>query len=461
MSANHRPQKKSKDALAHLLRHQKIYLSALLVLLFALSLLSNYLQEKPLLMGGESYYYLSSAQQELPYNPITMLFRLVPDQLAFSLPMLLTLGNLFLFYSLAGKARIPDKKVFLIALFFILTPAFMFSSLTLSSYSLYLFLVSLGVRLMLLEEHKKYAALLPFLLASCLDTFSALLLIAGVIGYFFIYKKEKGAFPKVLMVMIAAALVLNATLLNTPFFIGPFYVQDRSIDLISDLGSFSGTGVFTLLLAVIGLIASWQKKNLLLILSSSVIFITAYFFNTHTAFFLSLLIIVLAAFGFLSLWEKEWKLSFLKNAVLLLLVLGVFFSAFAYLERFSQHPPSQVDVAALQWIERNTDDEAVVLSAAENSYYIHYFAQRRPALNLHQDYGDQYLLAQEIFSAFYIDELFPLLEEDKVSIIYVSEEMKRDLPPGQEFLFLLQNERFKLLYFTEEAEVWSFEERKQ
>jgi len=86
---------------------------------------------------------------------------------------------------------------------------------------------------------------------------------------------------------------------------------------------------------------------------------------------------------------------------------------------------------------------------------------RKPVFSLHQDYHQDSQLSQEIFNAFYIDELFPLLEKNEVSIIYVSEDMKRQLPTQQEFLFLLQNERFKLLYFSEEVEVWSFEEAKQ
>ena len=166
---------------------------------------------------------------------------------------------------------------------------------------------------------------------------------------------------------------------------------------------------------------------------------------------------ILAAVGFATLLEQNWKLSFLRNAVLLLLLLGISFSAVAYLGRLSEYPPTPIDQDALEWIRQNTDQEAVVLSAPENSYYISHFAKRKPVFALHLDYLDNYQLSQEIFTAFYIDQLFPLLEKNKVSIIYVSEEMKQSLPQEQEFLFLLQNERFKLLYSAGNAEVWSFE----
>jgi len=445
----------------HLLHHQKIYLCILLLVLSTAILVLNYLHQKPLLMGGESYYYLSSAPQELLYNPLTLIFKLIPDQLLFLLPPLISLGTMVLFYVLAEKIKISEKNTFFIALFYILTPTFIFTSLTLSSYALYLLLVLGGANLLLLESRKKYFSIIPFLLASCIDTFSAMLLLAGIAGYFFIFKKSRERFPTIIIASVAAMLIVNAVILNTPFFIGPFLIQNRASDLISDLGGFSGVGFFSILLAFIGLIIYWQKKNLPLLISTLVIFIAAYVFNTHTVFFLSLLIVILASAGFEYLLEQNWKISFLRNAVLLLLLLGISFSAVAYHDRLSHYSPTSVDQKALGWIQRNTPKEAVVLSAPENSYYISYFAQRKPVFALHQDYRQQDDLSQRIFTSYYIDNLFPLLDENKVSIIYVSEDMKRKFPAQQEFLFLLQNERFKLLYFTEEAEVWSFEEAKQ
>jgi len=445
----------------HLLRYQKIYLCALLILLSALTLFSNHLQEKPFLIGGESYFFLSSAQQELPYHPLTLLFRVIPDQIAFLFPPLLSLGVILLFYSLAGKMNIPEKKAFCMVLFYILTPASIFTSLAVSSYSLFLLLVLLGVNVLLLGSKKKYLALLPFLLASWIDIFSSLLLLIGLAVYFLIVKKSQGRFSIIILISIAAVMVLNAALLNSPFFLGPFTMQDRGADLISDLGSFSGVGVFALLLAIIGLITGWQKNNISIILPALAVFIASYLFNAQTIFFLSLLIVILAAVGFVDLLGQNWRLSSLRNAVLLLLLLGISFSTVAYLGRLSEYSPTALDQKSLEWIKRNTDEEAVVLSAPENSYYVSYFAQRKPAFSLHRRYQQDYRLSQDIFSAFYIDELFPLLEENNISIIYVSEDMKRQLPAQQEFLFLLQNERFKLLYFTEEAEVWSFDEAKQ
>jgi len=454
--------KEHQQYFQHLLRYQKLYLCGLFILLSALSFFSNYLQEKPLLMGGESYYFLSSAREEVSYHPLTLLLRTIPPQRVFLVPPLIALGNILLFYALARKLGLPEKIIFFTVLFYILTPAFIFASLTLSSHSVFLLLVLLGMNLLLQETKKKYLALLPFLIASLMDTFSALLLLIGLAGYFFSVKKIRERFSVLLLLCIAAVIIVGSTLLHAPFFLGPFTIQNKAADVVSDLGALSGAGVFTILLAIIGLITSWQKRNSLLryLLLAFALLIAGYLLNTHTIFFLSLFLVALAALGFVNLLKQHWKLSSLRSAVLLLLLLGISFSAVAYLDRLSSYSPTAIDQKSLEWIKLNTDKDAVVLSAPENSYYISYFAQRKPVFALHQQYGDDYNLSQKMFSAYYIHELFPLLEENNVSLVYVSDKMNQILPQEQEFLFLLQNERFKLLYFTDEAEVWSFEKIK-
>lgn len=445
----------------HLLRYQRIYFCLALLLLCAGMFLFSFLQHKPLLVGGESYYYLSSAQQETPYHPLTLMTRFIPGYAAYVLPPIISVGIILLFYALARKIQLSEQKTFFMVLFYIFTPTFLFTSLSLSSYALYLLLALAGMNLTLLEGKKQYLALVPFAVASCFDLFSGLLLLLGLVIYYFIHEKSKAKFPILAVMIVSAVIILNIVLLKAPFVLGPFMIQHQAADFMSDLGSFSGVGFFSLLLALIGLIVSWEKKNILLLVPALLLSTTVYFFNTHTGFFLSLVITILAALGLLNLWEQRWKLSFLRHAVLLLLLLGLAFSTVSYLDRISTYSPTKIDQETLNWIRWNTADEAVVLSAPENSYYISYFAQRQPAFTLHTQYRQQYNLSESIFGAYYINELFPLLEENEVSIIYVSEDMKKTLPPDQGFLFLLQNERFKLLNSTGEAEVWSFEEEKQ
>ena len=80
----------------------------------------------------------------------------------------------------------------------------------------------------------------------------------------------------------------------------------------------------------------------------------------------------------------------------------------------------------------------------ENEYFIRYFAKRSVVSD------------PKILAATYINELFPLLEENNISIIYITKDMRRKLTEEQGFLFLLKNERFKLAHASKEAEVWLF-----
>src|SRR3989338_4350067 len=113
---------------SHILRYQKIYLCSLLIIFSGLTLFSNSVHEKPLLVGGESYYFLSSARTELRYHPLTLLFRIIPEQLSFLLPPLISLGTVLLGYALARKKQIAEKKIFFMVLFYLLTPTFLFPS---------------------------------------------------------------------------------------------------------------------------------------------------------------------------------------------------------------------------------------------------------------------------------------------------------------------------------------------
>ena len=56
----------------------------------------------------------------------------------------------------------------------------------------------------------------------------------------------------------------------------------------------------------------------------------------------------------------------------------------------------------------------------------------------------------------YTATTFPLLNEHLIQIVYITPQMKKAYPPEQGLLFLLKNERFKILYESEGYEVWSF-----
>ncbi|MEW5896433.1 MAG: hypothetical protein AB1668_01965 [Nanoarchaeota archaeon] len=464
----------------HLLKHQKKYLLSLLTLIFLVHIINSTINNKPLLTGGESYYYL--AKLSPLYNPLTNIISRAPDWLLFFLPFVIVFLSIILWLWLAKKLLLQEKVVFFFVLFLILSPAFIFSFISLSGYSFFIFLTLLGFTLLMQESKTAQAlSLAPFIAATFFDTYSAILLLVLLTGYYFSSKtskissktspkksvhngsvagkrtaKGKMLLPLIISCTIALA-IFNCFFLKIPFIEGPFHVQKTIPDLVSDMGGLSGVSLFLIILAIIGLLLFWKRKNIFAYIMLLAV-IPPYFFNTNTIIFFSIMVAFFAAAGFVKLFENKWTIISLKNITFFLLFLGIIFSAVAYLDRTAEYSPLSNDQEALTWVKENTPENLVVLSDSEYSYYIKYFSAREPIHYLNsKDYKENLNLTNSIFSSLYIQELFPLLEENNVSIIYVTETMKKTLPKEQGFLFLLKNERFKLIHSSGSAEVWTFE----
>ena len=224
-------------------------------------------------------------------------------------------------------------------------------------------------------------------------------------------------------------------------------------DLISDLGGLSGISLFIVILTFIGLAITWKRKNF----SNTYIFfpitLIAFFLNTQAIFFLTLSTVFFATIGLIQLFDKKWILTSLKQFTLLLLILGIVFSTLTYFDRTTNYEPSEQSQQALIWIKDNTEANNIVFSLPEEGYYISYWAHREPFYTLHSKNNPKANLTNKILTSTYIDQLFPILEENEIKIIYVTPKMKAQ---QQNLIFLLKNERFKMLYSYEETEVWLF-----
>lgn len=242
--------------------------------------------------------------------------------------------------------------------------------------------------------------------------------------------------------------------MQRPLFLGPFHPQNILADLISDLGGLSGVSFFIFLLALIGLTITWKRKKFNLAYLFLPLLIPVYTLSTQTIFFISIIIIFFATRGFLELLERKWALNNLKKFTIFLLILGIIFSSFTYLERVSAYEPTSANQETLAWIKFNTETDQIVYSTPENSAFIEYFAQREAFAQFSNKQKEN--ISQQVLSSIYIQELFPLLEENEISLLYLTPKMKTNLPADQGLLFLLKNERFKLLHAHEDFEVWEF-----
>lgn len=452
----------SSKKLLHFLKHQNKYLLLLLIFVLGAPLLLNQIQGKPLIMGGESYHHLSLAR-ELSWNnfyyfPLKVIVSFVPESLLFIIPLFLAIGSLLIFLKLTKRFKFSKKSTFFFLALLIISPSFVFTFITISAYSAYLFLVLLGFLLLTQEkETVRSFSLVPFLLATFFDIFSSVFLLLLLMGYFYSRKEKEKTLFKSTTASIITLTVFNGIILKIPFFLGPFHLQQRIPDLISDLGGISGINFFTFLLAFIGLAITWKKKNFYFAYILLPFTIIAYIYNTQAVFHLSLTAVFFATTGFIRLFERKWNLATLKRFTFFLLILGLLFSTLTYLERISDNGPSKSDIQALTWVHNNVPNKEVVFSSPENSPFISYFSRQEPFYQLHHE-NERLMknLTQKALSSLYIHELFPILEQNNVSIIYINRGMKEQLSKEQGFLFLLKNERFKIIYSHEDSEVWMF-----
>ncbi|MEK6950434.1 MAG: hypothetical protein AABX13_01795 [Nanoarchaeota archaeon] len=466
---------RSYQLIQHCLCHQQLYLSLLALLVLTIPLILNAFHHEPLLQGGESYYHLSQARdislRTWYYYPLHLLLPL--GKAVIVLPLLAGIGCLWLFLRLTRLLGWEKRFVSLLLVLTILSPAFIWTFSTLSAYATILFLALLGLVLLLHSRHTLWA-IIPWGLVSFLEGFSALLLIVLNISLLATppngrqqYGGKEQSREKswdtarlkrgAVLITLSAFFFLTIVLLRQPFFIGPFHLENHFSALFSDFGARGGISFFTFLLALIGLALAWKEKRVMPIYAFVPIVVAGYIFNSHTGFYLSLLAVLTGTIGLEAIFSRPWIFPTLKRFTFFLLALGIIFSTISYLDRISAISavgPTAAEKDALLWMKENTPEEGLVLTLREESYYVQYFAERTPFAPAHNRYKQAIL--QEMLSSVYIHELFPLLEEQQINIIYITPEWRRTLPAEQGFLFLLKNERFKLLYAQGGYEVWEY-----
>jgi hypothetical protein len=208
-------------------------------------------------------------------------------------------------------------------------------------------------------------------------------------------------------------------------------------------------------LSGIGVGVLWRKQHFRVVYALLALTLAMYIYSSQTVIFLAMTLVFLGTCGFIALFEQTWNLAMLKRFTFLLVMLSILFSLLTYISRVPETSPTLGDKEALQWIQVNTPQDAVIFSSAENGYFILYFAQRRPFQEFH-DLELHEAAAGTITNSTYIVATFPLLEQEKITYIYITPIMKKQWPAEQGLFFLFSNERFKLVYSSQGYEVWEF-----
>ncbi len=430
-------------------RHHKKMMYFLYLLILLLPLLLNIFFNKAPLAAGESYFYLSLLNiSNIQSVPLAMLY---------IIPLISGLLSLTLFFALTKHWKFDPKFTTWFLILLALSPAFMYTFTNITTYALVTPLVLLG--LLLLEKKQKYQflALVPLAATTFFDIFTTLA-VATIIIIHSLNKKRIKTPHIAVLITLALLLIINIFLLQQQFILGPFHMQHLLSDFISDLGGLSGISFFTFILAIIGATAAWRKKKFRYLYILLVLFVVAYVVSSAIIFPLTVVITLFATTALTQLSNRNWSLQQLKKFTLFLLLLGIIFSTLSYSDRLVEYGPTQSEIETLQWIQEETPSESVIFAVGEHAHYVQFFAQRTATPLPHKKHRTSATTTSNITDSLYIRQLFPILESQGITHFYIPHSFQQTLSSDQGLLFLLRNERFKLVHSHEQSEVWEFTE---
>ena len=418
----------------------------------------------PLLIKSESYYHLTNSQELNFFNPNYLLLNLIqkimPYPTLIILPLFLGLASLLLFQHLLKKFNFSEQFSFFFTLFLIISPTIIleFSNITFNLFFLFFTLLTFYL-LSSEKKHQQYFAIIPLMFIPFLNTylsltFLTLILIYAVNEHQKSTKLTQKTIINIFFILFTILLILiNSSLLQQPFFSGPFYSPATS-NFISDFGGYYGISIFLFLLAIFGITITWKKSNYYLAYFTLPLLIGLYF-NNEAVFIISIILTFFATIGFLNIFEAKWENSTLKQFTVLIIILGLSFSTISYLNRINNFGPTNNDYNTLTWIKENIPSDTIILSTPENYDYLTYFSQRQGYISLRETNSYKNQQFAKILEAKYTHELFPLLEKNNINFIYINKKLSQD-QKYQYLLFLLKNERFKMVHSSQDAEIWVF-----
>ena len=469
--------------------YPKLYLFILYFLLIIAPLIGNIFSGNVLLKGEESYYHINQAKSitihNWQYTPLYLAHKYLPLNALALLPRILGLITIYYLYLTLKKIHPNQNHQLIFLSLLMISPLFLYAFRTLSSIGLFLCLTSIGFYLFFLKhdltkvstniystnisnslskqpsiQNISLLSVIPFLVASSLEGSTTLFLLFIIIILYIFYHKETN-FPKhtcwILLLSVSLSFIIHQTLLPQSFFSSPFIEQNQWNDAITDFGGIQGMGIFMFILGIIGFILLRKQHTLFY---STLLFllvtIPLYIFNTSIVTSIGIWFIFISSVALNYLVERTWTLQKLKNFTILVIILGLIFSTMTYSLRLSTRSPTPADVEVLSWVKDNLPKEQIIFTSPSIGNYVSYYSKHPVVSTLQNSAEIRGNLTQKIYSTAYITELFPLLEGYDISLLYITPEMREFLPNDQNLLFLLKNERFKLVYSTQDTEMWLF-----
>lgn len=474
-----------KDSLLLIL----IVLAALLVFSFPAVIRSVY--DYPIIPGTESYKPISSTKAlsgsdaEIAYREHKLsdfadgmlyysLIAFVTDKAHLSvfqsaelLSLMLSISSIAMLYLVLRNLSITRSERAFSSILTLLSPGFISVSLFSMPDSAAIFLSISVAYIFTRNKITGYTLAFSAFLSVLIPFFSipcAISLLIAISSYFFVNRN----FSRHMLVLFSAVFVPSALLgMFRIFYTNTFQAMIGSGILsyyLSDFGSKTGLGVFSVILGITGIVFLRRKlkpAGRFVIWSSSLLFILT-FFDSRFLLYLNIVLSISAGIGLVGMFKKEWDLPAIKFLSKIIFICGILFSAISFINAASEQPPYRSHVLSLEWINENSDPGDVIFTLPEYSFWVHSFADRKTFIDSSTTNAT---LVNESFALLYgrnLDTAEDILHRRNIRFIWVPPEMRESVwKSGDDgLLFLLKNSReFKIAYSKNGINIWYVTEK--
>src|SRR3989338_2303363 len=441
-----------------------------------------------ILVGDESYYHLKIASliQErgiTNFDPLSYGGRQILTPLGWPfvlakissflnisleltsklIPFIFGILTVILFYYLLKNIKVEKRIRTISTLVFIFSPIFIYLFSTSNYYFIPLFLNLLAFYFLL--KDKKILTTILIALTTLFGIIHPLVGLIAVLIYTLIKNRKSLPWFYITLAITLILILLKYVPVLIKFGLPDIFMIDNlpvHQQLFSDLGGKISLSIFALILAFIGIVVTWKKKQDYI--TTHIIFIILFIlslFYIPILIYLNLLLAILVAFGVLKLIQRRWESKFIKNFTILILSLGLIFSGLSYAKQTADSLPNKDIVEGLSLIE--TDSELkTVFSHYSNGYWINYLAKKPNVMDpsfayapsLQQTYED----SQDLFYSRDLKNSTEIIERYNIGYILITPEMKEGKVWHEDeegLLFLLEfSKNFRSVYAQKGVEVW-------
>jgi hypothetical protein len=443
-----------------------------------------------LIVGEMPYYHMSSAKTILGegllikdsgyvFTPhhyfLAFAGKYIGIELASkAISLLLGILSAVIFYFILKDFNVNLEERAIMAFIFIFSPSFIYLSSFPNKFSIPVFFTLLGTYFLFKKNiFLSILCFFSFSFAITFGIFNSVLIISIVIAYItneainLKKLKSKNISSNLSKAAVFLLLFFIISLICFPLYLKPkTYLLQKEIiitQIVSDLGSLNGLGIFSLILGLVGFSMIWKKrKELPLLFLPFLMMILFIFYETNIVVYLSFLISIFAGKAFFEIIKMDWESKTIKHLTLILIICGILFSTISYVNRISKMNPNEEVAESLDWLKHYSMQDEIVLSHYSRGFWIKYFADTQVLTDRNFEYftdAEKILNnSNEIFYSRNLETTKELLREHKINYIWIDSEMKQGLvwqKQDEGLLFLFRNnETFKNIYNNQGVEIW-------